>query len=39
LDIGARLGFHLGPHGCAGCPVEMGCAPVLVVTVYAFRSR
>src|SRR5687768_2315975 len=28
LDIGARLGFHLGPHGCAGCPVETGCASV-----------
>ena len=27
FDIGARLGFHLGPHGCAGCPVEIGCAP------------
>ncbi len=31
FDIGARLGFHLGPHGCAACPVEMGAAPAGVV--------
>jgi hypothetical protein len=27
FDIGACLGFHLGPHGCAACPVEFGAAP------------
>jgi hypothetical protein len=32
FDIGACLGFHLGPHGCAACPVELGAAPVGEVT-------
>ncbi len=27
FDIGACLDFHLGPHGCAACPVELGAAP------------
>ena len=27
FDIGARLGFNLGPQGYATCPVEMGAAP------------
>ena len=27
FDTGVRLGFHLGPHGCADCPVELGAAP------------
>jgi len=27
LDIGVYLGLHLGPHGCARCPVELGAGP------------
>ena len=27
FDIGVCLGLHLGPHGCARCPVELGAGP------------
>ena len=31
LDIGVCLGLHLGTHGCARCPVELGAGPLLVM--------
>jgi hypothetical protein len=30
FDIGVCLGLHLGPHGYAKCPVELGAGPHLI---------